>query len=142
MDDYANQVEKYLQTQNGVTNIDKSIKPGTSKITFIPDQAKMAENGISMDQVAFALRTFASGFKLSELKFDQTSSTQNDITLRFGSETPFTEDLGTLMVPSITGELIPLTSLGSLELKSSPTLISREEAKRTISVTASVKKGY
>src|SRR6185436_10153594 len=38
---YASKIEDYLKTQEGVTNVDRSIKPGTSKITFVPDQTKM-----------------------------------------------------------------------------------------------------
>jgi multidrug efflux pump subunit AcrB len=37
---------------------------------------------------------------------------------------------------------VPLLSLGSLSIKSNPTLITRENGKRTISVTASVTAGY
>ncbi len=142
LDKYADNVETFLKKQPGVTNVDKSIKPGTSKITFIPDKQKLVENGITAEQLGFEVRTFASGFKIAGVKFDSNSSIEKDITLRFSSSTQFAEAIGLLSIPNGAGQQIPLISLGRLGLTSSPTLITRENAKRTISVTASVKKGY
>lgn len=143
LDKYADDLISYLESQPGITNVDKSIKPGTSKITFIPDKNKLAENSISSEQIGFSLRTFASGFQLSKVKFETDSNEEEDITLRFSDSVEFVESINQIqLVNPNTGQLIPLTSLGRLELSSSPTLVTREEGKRTISVTASVKRSY
>ena len=55
LDKYANDLEAYLKKQPGVTNVDKSIKTGTSKIVFIPDQQKMIDAGVTQDQVEFGM---------------------------------------------------------------------------------------
>lgn len=142
LDNYATEVQKYLEEQPGITNVDKSIKPGTSKITFVPNSQKIIESGISAEQIGFALRTYASGFEIASSNFGEAATDEQDITLRLSDDINFTEDLNSLSVTSITGEQIPLTSLGQLRLESSPTLITREDGDRTISVTASVKLGY
>jgi multidrug efflux pump subunit AcrB len=142
LDGYADRVQNYLKTQPGVTNVDKSIKPGTSKITFIPDRTQLSENGVSLDQIGLTLRTFASGFKLESVKFDENSKFEKDITLRFSSQSQFAESITELLITTQTGSQIPITALGKLELRSSPTLITREDGKRTISVTAGVKPGF
>lgn len=142
LDSIANDVMEHLRKQPGTANVDKSIKPGTSKITFVPDKTKLAASGIFSAQVAQSMRTFASGFKLSSVKFDANSTDEKDLTLRLSSSTQSVEGLGELMVTDITGQAVPITSLGELKLESSPVLISHQDGKRTVSVTATVKKGY
>ena len=141
LDKYADKVVFYLNSKPGTANIDKSIKPGTSKITFIADRQKLSENNISTDQIGFTLRTFASGFELDSVKLDPSSNEEQDITLRFSNNEQFVESISSLFINSPQGS-VPLLSLGRLELKSSPTLITREDGIRTISVTASVEADY
>jgi len=142
LDTYANKVEAFLKTQPGAINIDKSIKPGTSKIVFVPDEQKMAGQNLSADTVGFWLRLFATGVKIDTLKLDPELNTSEDVTLRMGSSTEDVQGLSSISIPAPKGPLIPLTSLGSLVLQSNPTLITRESGKRTISVTAGIKSGY
>lgn len=140
LDSYAGKIQDYLSKQAGVTEIDKSIKPGTSKITFVPDQTRLSQNNLTLDQVGFWLRTYASGFKAESVKFAGEKDSI-DITLRVGSNSQYVQDVSKLVLPTPTGN-IPLVSLGTLKLEPNPTLITREDGKRTLSVIASVKKGF
>ncbi len=141
LDQYANKVEEYLKKEPGATNISKSIKPGTSKIVFTPNQQRMTEQGLTSDVTGFWLRLFATGTKIDTIKLDPELNTEQDITLRMDSGIANAENLGNINIPSQNGS-VPLTSLGKLVLEPNPTLITREGGKRTISVTAGVKKGY
>ena len=142
LDGYANKIEGYLQKQPGITNVDKSIKSGTSKIVFVPDAQKMIDAGVTQDQVGSWLRTYASGSTLdSKVKLEQGNTQDQDIVLRTDTNPQTIEGLGTIMVPTQTGS-VPLLSLGNLTIKPNPTLITREGGKRTISVSAGVLKGY
>ncbi len=140
LDSYAGKIEDYLLKQTGVTSIDKSIKPGTSKIIFVPDQTKLTQNNLSLDQVGFWLRTYASGLKLESFKLPGEKE-NTDITLRVNSNSEYIQNLSKLMLPTPAGN-IPLVSLGALKLEPNPTLITREAGKRTLSVMAGVKKGF
>ena len=141
LDQYANKVEDYLKKQPSVTNIDKSIKPGTSKIVFVPDGQKMTQQGLTPDVTGFWMRLFATGVKIDSIKLDSNLNTSEDITLRMDSGVADAKNLGQISIPSQNGPL-PLTSLGQLVLQTNPTLITREGGKRTISVTAGIRKGY
>jgi HAE1 family hydrophobic/amphiphilic exporter-1 len=141
LDTYANKVEDYLAKQTGVADVDKSIKPGTSKLVFVPDQAKLSQNSLSQDQIGYWLRLYASGFSSSTIKLPDDNNLKKDITIRMNSETQRAEDITTLNIPTTQGSL-PLNYLGDFKLESNPTLISREGGKRTISVTASVTAGH
>lgn len=138
---YASKVEDFLEKEPGLTNIDRSIKSGTSKIVFVPDQQKMAGYGLTADTTGFWLRLFATGIKIDSIKLDPDLNISEDITLRMESNSPNAEDISGINIPTLSGPL-PLTSLGKLVLQPNPTLITREDGKRTISITASVKKGY
>lgn len=142
LDEYANKLQAYLQKQPGVTNVDKSIKSGTSKIVFVPDYQKMIDAGITQGQVGLALRNYASGTTLdSKVKIEQGNTQEQDIVLRTDINPQTIEGLGSIVIPTQTGP-VSLFSLGNLTIKPNPTLITRENGKRTISVTAGVTKGY
>lgn len=140
LDNYANKLRDYLSTKPGVASTDKSIKPGTSKIAFVPDQTKLSQNSLTLDQMGFWLRTFASGFKAESIKLS-TDKENTDISLRISPNSEYAQNISKLVLPTQTGN-IPLVSLGELKLEPNPTLISREDGKRTISVTAAIKKGF
>lgn len=135
---YADQLVAFLERQSGVTNVSKSVKPGTSKIVFVPDRARLAQNGISQDTVGLWLRTFASGFTLNSVKFNGESQ---DMVFRLDEHLLSPQALDSLAIPTQKGN-VPLSSLGSFELKTNPTVITRENKKRTISVSAAVTQGF
>lgn len=142
LDGYASQIEDYLKSQPGVTNINRSIKPGTSKLTFVPDKAALAANNITTDQIGFAMRLYASGFEADEFKFPGEQDLTEDVTIRVGSGTQSVEDITKIQVLTQNGASVPLSALGKLELAANPTTISREDGNRTLSVSAALSEGY
>jgi len=142
LDSYANKIEDFLRHQPGVTNVDKSIKSGTSKIVFVPDYQKMSDVGVTQDQIGLWLRTYASGFTIdSNVKLEQGNTQSQDIVFRTDINPQTTQRLDAIMIPTTKGP-VPLISLGTVKIKPNPTLITREGGKRTISVSASVTKGF
>lgn len=138
---YGKEVSAYLAEQPGITKVSTSIVSGASKIVFTPEQEKLAANGISENDTAFLLRTLGSGFTVkndARLKDDKF-----DIVLRFGDESSLEkpETLGMIAV-SGNDSSFPLSALGSFSLAPNPTLITREDGKRTLSVSAGVAEGY
>lgn len=140
LDRYADQIKGHLEGQPGITNAAKSINPGTSAVVFVPNTERMAREGLSPDAVGLWLRTYASGFTLSQVNFDKTTSEKEDIVFKFSGEDPTPEGIGSIAVPTQRGSL-PILSLGRLETKTNPTQITREDGKRTIAITAGVVTG-
>ncbi len=139
LDSYANTVMDFLKKQPGVTNVDKSIKPGTSRLVFVPDKVKLAEAGLTQDMIAVWFRTYASGLIMDSLKIEDTTT---DIIMRLNMNTMTPEELGSIVIPTTNGNSVPLLSLGTFRLETNPTIITREDGKRSISVSGSVIKGY
>ncbi len=135
---YAQKVVAFLEKQPGAINVDTSVKAGTSKLVFVPDKIKVAQAGLSIDTLGFWLRTSASGFTLDSVKFN---SKDEDVIFYTTSDLLHPEDLGTITVPTSTGN-VSLLSLGTIKLETNPTVITREGGKRTISVSAGVLPGY
>jgi hydrophobic/amphiphilic exporter-1 (mainly G- bacteria), HAE1 family len=141
LDSYATKLQDFLNKQPYAVNVAKSIKSGTSKIVFVPDHQKLLDAGITQDQLGLWLRTYASGFTLEkDAKLQEGTSESQDIMLRTASTPQTIEGVTSIFIPTQTGS-VPLASLGSFELRANPTLITREDGKRTISVTAGVTPG-
>lgn len=141
LDKNADKLISVLNKQPGVSNVQKSIKPGISKLVFVPDKTKLAEEDISVDAIGLQLRTYTQGFTLDSLKLG-TETDDQDIILRqneYSTQSP--SNLGSISIPG-KDKSVPLLSLGSLKLETNPTVITREKGKRTISVSAAVAKGY
>ncbi len=141
LDQYAKKLEDFLKTQPGVTNIDQTVKSGTSKIAFAPDQNRLNQAGLTTDLVGLWLRTFASGFNGPKIRLPGDTK-DTDSTIRLSSQTETVEQISSVNIPTTTGQVVPLVSLGKLSLEPNPTLITREAGKRTISVTAGVTSGH
>ncbi len=138
LNSYADKIVVFLRKEQGVTNVQKSVKSGTSKLTFVPDNQKLADANITVDQIASWLRSFASGSTLDTIKLENNEDT--DIVFRFSQKDQSPESLSSIVIPTQSGG-IPLLSLGSLKLEDSPTQITHEGGKRTLSISASSVKG-
>jgi len=142
LDTYANSIVSYLSDTGAVTNVDKSIKPGISKVVFVPDLQKFAQNGVTPDLVGISLRTFASGFTLDSFPLSGRDDEAIDVVLKTQPDVATAQDVSTLQITTPTGQTLPLSSLGYFETRINPTSITRDSFKRSITVTASVKTGF
>ncbi len=138
---YADKLQANLETKSGVINVNKSIKEGTSKVTFVPNLALIAEKAITLDQIGFWLRTYATGFSVDSVTFSELDDEEKDITIRVGKDSQSIESIGAIQVPTSQGNT-PLAGLGTFVLENNPTLITREDGKRSIAITAGVRPGF
>lgn len=133
----------YLKDQAGVTNVDLSVKPGTSKLTFVPDQKTLAEAGLTAAQVGLTLRTLTSGLELSKVEIDSPECVEEcPVQLRMTDSYINAETIPSVLITTNKGEEIPLTQLGTLSLQPSPTRIDHLDGDRAMTVTGAVIPGY
>ncbi len=138
---YADKVVTYLKNQKGVTDVTKSLKPGISKIAFVPDDTKLTSSGVTEDQIGLLLRSYASGFTLDKIRFLEDQTEKKEVNFRMSPNVGSPENITSLTIGTSNGP-IPLLSLGSLVLKNNPTAVTHDGGKRTISVSAGVKPGF
>jgi HAE1 family hydrophobic/amphiphilic exporter-1 len=142
LDVKADQVIKYLESQEGTVNVSKSLRPGTSKVVFKPDDAQVAAAGLSRESIGLWMRAYASDWELETINLDDRTNNQEKILFHIEKPNSTLADISRLMVPNTRGQAYPLLTLGNLETQPNPTSISRENSQRTISVSAGVRPGY
>ncbi|MBI2439459.1 MAG: efflux RND transporter permease subunit [Candidatus Moranbacteria bacterium] len=138
---YAENIQDSLRQTPGISNVKISVTSGSSKIVYVPRQEILAQNNIRPDALSVFLRTLGNGFTVkNDVRF---ADEKQDILIRFvdndTSEHP--QDLG-LLSYSEGQKNIPLLALGDFILETNPALITRENQKRTLSVSASVENGF
>jgi multidrug efflux pump subunit AcrB len=138
IESFSDEAVNYLTSKPGVINVDKSVKPGISKLGFEPDLIKLSEASINPSSLGFWMRSFLSGFELDEVKFN---GDKEKVMFYFDRGLLSSDQLDRLMVPGANGP-VPLSSLGKFVLKANPEKISREDGKRVVTVSASVEKGF
>lgn len=135
---YINQLEEFLNQQAGVTNVNKSVKPGASKLTFEPNLDQLQSRNVSEAQIGYWIRLLGSGTNLATARF---GNDEQDIVLRFSPDIAQASEISQLEIPGPQG-YTPLAMLGSLKLEQNPTVIARENGERSLSVTAEALEGY
>lgn len=138
---YADEIATNLKGLSGITNVNKSIKPGTSALVFEPDLQKLAENNLDIQTVGLWLRLYASGFTLGDVNFTNKSTDKRDIVFRFDGSSASIEGITSLVIPTRQEGGVAQASLGSFKAKANPTVITREDGKRTMTVSAAVTEG-
>ena len=136
----ANMVETTLKETPGLLNIDNRLKRTKTDLIFRINRDKAGMLGVPVVEIEKAIRTSLSG--ITATSFRDKEGKEYDITLRssVGNE-PKTEQLDQVYVQSLTGKLIPLRQLGTLQMDQAPAIISRYNLQRTALITADLKKG-
>jgi len=132
-------VEKVSQTE-GTRNVDRSIKQGNSKLSFVPDRQKMADYGLTNQDISLWLRTAVSGFELTEVDFN-LSADDTKVVFYMAEDLLSPNDVSQITIISQQGN-IPLEQLGQLILEPTPSVITREDGRRTLTITADVASGF
>ncbi|MBP7255718.1 MAG: CusA/CzcA family heavy metal efflux RND transporter [Chitinophagales bacterium] len=134
---YANQIGKIVQTVEGATSPSVERVAGLPQINIEYDRLRIANYGLNIEEVndivstAFAGKSTGVVFE-NERKFDMV--VRLDSTYRSSIE-----DVNNLMIPTQTGNQIPLSQVANIAYKLGPAQISREAGKRRVVVGFNVK---
>ena len=132
----GNIVKNELSNIPGVVEIEDSFTSGKKEIQLIPDHNKLGIYGLTVGQVASAVRTASYGSTVSEYRGG--SSDEYDIIVRLKeSQMNNLEDLKELKIRTSRGSIIALREVVDLKLESSLSSIKHRDEKRLINVTAS-----
>ncbi|MBN1262796.1 MAG: efflux RND transporter permease subunit [Candidatus Pacebacteria bacterium] len=138
LEDRAGKVEAFLKNLAGTENVSRSVKSGTSKLSFVADPLKLSLYQLNEAEIGFWLRTLVSGFKIAETDFN---GKDYELVIKLSPDTVLPERLTDLSIPTRQG-FVPVNQLGGFFLKPNPALIARKNGRRIIAVTASSLPGY
>ena len=135
--DYANQVGKIARSVAGAQDIYVEPIGGLPQINVKFDRARMAQFGLSIDEVNRVLRSGFSGESAGKVYENEK---RFDLVVRLDQQNRKSiEDIKGLYVTASSGIQIPLEQLASIELTVGPNQIQRDDAKRRIAVGFNVR---
>jgi hydrophobe/amphiphile efflux-1 (HAE1) family protein len=133
----ANNVLKELRAISGISNIQSTASLERPEIIVRPNLQRAAELGISTSAIGDTIRIATSGDYNSQLAKLNLDSRQIYIRVQLADNHRLDmETLNNLHVPGRNGQLIPLSSVASLSLKSGPSQIDRYDRERFITINA------
>ncbi len=134
LNETARQVESELRRINGLTNIENTIDPGKAEYEIRLDKDKASDLGLNSAMVAMQVRQSIYGAEAGDFSH---GGNEYDILVRYAPEFRSTpEDLGNIMISTLTGSLVPVREIATIEQVRGPLEIRREEQQRIVKVTA------
>jgi hydrophobe/amphiphile efflux-1 (HAE1) family protein len=133
-------VLRSLRETGVVTDLDSDYQLGVPELRVVPDRARAADLGISVETVATTVQALVGGVRVGKYS---ASGRRVDVRLRLlAAQRARPEDLSRLHVRSRTGQLIPLSVVVSQSERPALQAITRRDRERAITVTGNVAKGH
>ncbi len=124
----------------GVTDVDLSVQPGSPEANVRVDRVKAADLGLSPAQVALALRAAVDG--VTPTKYREAGD-EYDIRVQLrDQDRRRVSELADLAIATPDGRLIPLREIAQTRYATGPTVITRTDKARTISIQGNLLGGY
>lgn len=137
LDEYANEVIAQIKDIPGIKDVGILRNIGQPEISVLMNEEKMAMYGVTKAD-AQAVIEMAIGGKTATQKYE--GEKKFDIRIRYDKDFRKDEtDILSLMVPTITGNRIPLKEIASIRQLTGPAFVYRDNTKRFIGVKFSVR---
>jgi hydrophobic/amphiphilic exporter-1 (mainly G- bacteria), HAE1 family len=137
--DLAEQVTARLTVLPALSDVNSTLEPPRSELTFRPDRGTLADYGLTVGQIGQALRASIEGTPSGVFRGE--IGQERDIRVRLAADARARADqIGELHVRSSRGP-VRLAALGQLVETSSPTAILRVDRVRTVEINAHIGRG-
>ncbi len=132
----SKQVKEIVSGIPHVVDIRNNYSEGTPSIQVVIDRQKAALFGLTTDMIGFALKTAYNGLDVSSYR---ESNDDYDITVQLPEEDRrITDVLHELMIPVPSGEMVPLSTIATVEYTGAMGNIVRIDNQRVVTVKANV----
>jgi multidrug efflux pump subunit AcrB len=132
----AKQVREVIETIPHVKDVRDDYTEGSPSIQVVIDRQKAALFGLTTDMIGFALKTAYNGLDVSTYR---ESNEDYDITVQLPeADRRLTDVLRELMIPVPSGDMVPLSTLASIEYTGTLGDIVRIDNERVVTVQANV----
>jgi HAE1 family hydrophobic/amphiphilic exporter-1 len=138
-DQLAKHVAKVMESVPEISDVQVSRREGRPEQNLIVDREKIADLGLSVNQVAQVIQTNVGGSRAGVYR---EGGEEFDIVVRLQPEDRLSAlDLSNVPVRSGTGKILPISSVVHTEQRRSPTDIERVDGQRVTYITANLKSG-
>jgi HAE1 family hydrophobic/amphiphilic exporter-1 len=132
LDALADQFMRALEDEGGYTDLHKSLKLGLPEIRVVPDREKAAAMGVNAKALATTVRAMIGGIDVGTFK---EGGQGIDIRVRLeADERTEPEAIQRLFVRNDAGELVELRNLVKIEAGAAPSVISRTNRQRNVTI--------
>lgn len=128
-------VKARLETQPGVFDIADDLRTGKNELQIHVDEERAALRGITVAQVATTARAALYGIESTEYRGDENEEIDVLVKLK-GGDSPSLRDLKRLTIRSLSGELVPLSAVATIESTTGYNTIWRRDLDRAVTITA------
>jgi len=126
------QMADHLRASGALDNIRPSFEMNKPELEVLFDRDRAASLGISIRDISRALQVNFGGVDLSDIKLD---GKQYEVIAQLNSENRMSpSDLRNMQVRTTSGELVPLSSVVSLEVMTGPNQIERYQRQRSSTI--------
>jgi len=132
----AEDIKDIIRGIPNVEDIKDDYEEGFPSMRILVDKQKAALLGLSTDLIGFALKTAYNGLEISTFREEDEDY---DITIQLPEKSRKVVDiLRNLLLPSKTGQLVPLTTIARIDYSGSLGPITRIDHQRVVTVRANV----
>jgi multidrug efflux pump subunit AcrB len=133
-------IENFIAALPGAVNVENLLDKSQTDLYFNINRDKAAMLGVPMIEIDRTIRLAINGMPVS--KYRDAEGREYSIVMRLPIETEITlEDMDRIYVNSLSGQMIPLKQLASIEFQKASSLINRFNLERNATVLADLKKG-
>jgi len=131
---------KKIDATGLVVDLDTDYQVGMPELRVVPDRARAADLGVSMEDVAGTINALVGGVRVGKYS---AGGRRIDVRMRLlASQRTSAEDLSRLRVRSDAGVLIPLSALVTTDERPALQAVTRKDRQRAITVFANVAPGH
>lgn len=139
LDEYKNMIMPQIEKIPGIVNLNSSIRSGVPEITIVPDKKKIAEAGISIQEISLILRTSLEGITMTQFK---EGGEEYDIVVLLKDNTVKSyEDIKNISIPSPSG-VFPLSHFAEVDFTEGFNKIIKSDREKVIEITSDIAPGY
>ncbi|MBI4511290.1 MAG: efflux RND transporter permease subunit [Deltaproteobacteria bacterium] len=129
-----------LRESGLVVDLDSNYELGMPELAIIPDRARAADLGVSVEDVATTINALVGGIRAGKYS---SGGRRVDVRLKLlAAQRSRPEDLGKLRLRSRNGQLVPLSSLITQDERPALQAITRRDRERAINVYANIAPGH
>ncbi len=128
-------IEEQMRQVEGLVDIDTNYRPGKTELRFIADPVRIGDLGLTNNDIATSVRALINGDEATVLRQDGQDT---EVVVRLREQDRSTpEAIRDIIIPTQSGP-VPLSSLGQVEISSSPTTIRRYDRLNQILIGANL----
>ena len=136
LDQISDEILRRLRTHPGFVDLSKSLKIGLPEVRVIPDREKCSALGVDARSLSQIVQAGIGGLDVAKFK---EGGHRYDIRVRLADEfRSDPESVGGLFVRTRDGGVAELRNLARIETGAAPSLISRDQRQRSVTISANL----